>query len=131
MKQLVFGLGLLAVTFSACTKKRTTPTGFWTGKLTAPPSEGGAITDMACLINGNGSMVYYSSKAAGDTSNVYWRGVGTWTSNGTNVSMQFVDPSSNHSYNMEGKANADLNQMDGSMKVDVIADWFRFTAVCE
>jgi hypothetical protein len=131
MKHIALGLGLLLVTFSACTKKRTAPTGFWTGKLTAPPSEGGATTDMACLINGNGSMVYYSLKTAGDTANMYWRGVGSWTLNGNMVSMSFIDKASNHTYQVEGTSNAGFNDMKGSLKVDVIDDWYSFTAVCK
>jgi hypothetical protein len=131
MKQLVFGLGLMAVTFSACTKKRTTPTGFWTGKLTAPASEGGTISDMAYRINENGTMVYYGLKTAGDTANADWRGTGTWNLSGTTVNMEFFDAVSNHSFYIKGTANTNFTEMGGSWKADVIDDLYSFTAVCK
>jgi hypothetical protein len=128
MKQIIIGLGIMAIAITACTKKRTSIDGYWTATLTAPASEGGASTSSAFLINTNGTMVYYSLKPNGDTSTANWRGAGTWTKSGTNVTMAFLDAASNHSYAINSTTNAMFTTLNGTFKIDVVDDAYTFAA---
>jgi Lipocalin-like domain len=131
MKQIIIGLGIIAITITACTKKRTSVAGFWTGTLTAPASEGGATIKDAYKINSNGTMVYYSLKASGDTTSPNWRGVGTWTVSGSNITITFTDPTSNHGYVSNGIVNSKFTTMTGTFKIDVVNDAYTFAASVE
>jgi hypothetical protein len=140
MKKTLLSVCAVALLITAaCTKKTVVPTstptvktvhGYYKGTLKAPISEGGGTFKDAYLLNANGSMRYYGLGVNGqDTATASWKGTGTWTLSGSTLTLDFVDPNSNHSYLATVTIASDFSTFSGNWKIDVVANAYNVTAV--
>jgi Lipocalin-like domain len=138
MKKILLGLSTAALLVTgACTKKTVTPAptaktvhGYYKGTLKAPASEGGGTFKDAYLLNANGTMRYYSLGVSGqDSAAASWKGTGTWSLSGSTLTLDFMDPSSNHSYIATVTTASDFSTFSGNWKIDVVQDAYTITAV--